>query len=211
MPVAKSSGGSSEPVPAGTHAARCVSVISLGTQPSNNPAFPPRFKVMIGWELPDETIEHEGKQMPLRISKELTLSLNDKSALKPLLESWRGKPFTADELAGFAVEKLLGAPCLLSVIHKPRPAGGVYSNIASVSKLPKSMQCGAQVHPNEHYEIEDGRNEVFNKLPDWIKSKILVCAEWQTQGKAAHDDSPDTDSGNPFGEEPGETDLDCPF
>lgn len=186
MPVAKDSGGSFEPVPPGTHAARAVNVISLGTQPSNNPAFPPRFKVMIGWELPDETIDVNGEKKPMMISKEYTLALSEKANLRHDLESWRGKPFSADELAGFAVEKLIGAPCLLTVIHKEKAGGKTYANISSVSKLPKSMTCPDQVNESVHYEIEQGRDDVFDQLPEWIQRKISNCAEWK-EGTGSHD------------------------
>lgn len=189
MPIAKDTGGSFEPVPSGTHAARAISVISLGTQPSNNPQFPPRFKVMIGWELPDELLEVNGEKKPMMISKEYTLSLQEKANLRHDLESWRGKPFTADELAGFAVETLLGVPCLLTVIHKTKPDGKTYANISSVSKLPKSMTCAEQVLPTVHYEINQGEDDVFDALPEWIQKKIAKCAEWDGGPGPSHDSS----------------------
>lgn len=65
-------------------------------------------KIRIFWEIIGETIEINGEQMPRLVSKEFTLSLNEKSKLRQALQSWRGKAFTAEELQGFDLRKVLG-------------------------------------------------------------------------------------------------------
>ena len=77
----------------------CSKIIDLGTQYSEifkNSA----HKIRIFWEIVGETIEINGEQMPRLVSKEFTLSLNEKSKLRQALQSWRGKAFTAEELQG---------------------------------------------------------------------------------------------------------------
>ena len=82
----------------------CSKIIDLGTQYSEifkNSA----HKIRIFWEIVGETIEINGEQMPRLVSKEFTLSLNEKSKLRQALQSWRGKAFTAEELQGVRSEK----------------------------------------------------------------------------------------------------------
>lgn len=175
MPIAKNTGGDFTPAPAGTHLARCIGVVSLGTQTPTNPTFSPTFKIMLVWELPEEIMEG-GKAMT--ISKEFTCSLSEKSNLRPLLESWRGRPFTAKELEGFDVADVLDAPCLVSIIHKQSAKGKTYANVSSVAKLPKTMKAMDRVNELVHYEIEQGKDKVYDSLPEWIRKKIAACTEW---------------------------------
>lgn len=191
MPIAKEKGGADfQPVPAGSHIARCFAVISLGTQPSDNPQFMDSFKCQVNFEIPGETIEINGEKKPMVIQKEYTVSLSQKATLRKELESWRGKPFTAEELKGFDVAKLVGVPCMLSIIHQTNGKGKTYAKIAGISGLPKGVTCPPQYHKSVVYEVEDNRNDVFNALPQWVKSKIEKCREWTgyPDGKM-HDDA----------------------
>jgi hypothetical protein len=63
------------------------------------------FKIVLLFELCNETIERDGKTAPISINKEYTLSLGKKSVLRKHLETWRGRPFTDEELKGFEVGK----------------------------------------------------------------------------------------------------------
>ena len=168
--------------PAGTHVARCVSVIDLGTQPG---VFGSKRKVRISWETPDETAVFDSQkgEQPFMLSKEYTLSLYEKANLRHDLESWRGKAFIPDELKGFDIFDLLGTPCLISVIHKPSADGSkVYANVSSISKLAKGMTIAAQINPSVKYSIEDGANAVFDSLPGWLQKKILDADESKNVG-----------------------------
>lgn len=177
MPIAKESGGNFTPLPAGSHIARCISVIALGTQPSE--LFSPTYKVMLTWEVPDEPIKGaDGVEMPMTISKEYTLSLGKKSNLRKDLEGWRGREFTKEELEGFAVEKVLDQTCMLSVIHKQSSKGSTYAAITAISRLPKGAVCAPRKHDLTDYEIEWGKDNRFTKLPEWIRKKIEQCEEW---------------------------------
>ena len=175
MPIAKESGSNFTPAPEGTFVARCFGVISLGTQSS--PMFAPAFKVMLMWELPTETITINNELTPMVVSKEYTLSLGKKANLRRDLESWRGRAFTDEELKGFAVEKIIGQPCMLTISHKTSGGGKVYAAIAAVTKLLKGVEVGGEHHKRVHYEIEHGKNSVFQSLPEWIQKKIAASDE----------------------------------
>ena len=180
MPKAKESGGGTfTPAPAGAHVARCFACVALGTQQPNNPAFNPAFKVMLMFEIPNELVE--GTDEPMTIGKEYTCSLSDKANLRKDLVGWRGRDFTAEELQGFDVANVVGQPCILSIVDYQKQNGGHGTKINSMSKLPKGSACPPPAHKPIIYEIEHGRNEVFNALPDWIKKKIEACDEWQVK------------------------------
>jgi hypothetical protein len=175
-------------VPAGTHPAICYRIVLMGTQQSND--FGPRQKFNISWEIPSETIVVEGKPVPMTISRTYTFSMNSKSALRQMFATWRGRDFTKDELAGFDVAAVLGKPCLITVAigenGKPR--------VESVAGIVKGMQLPKPHHPLVQYSYEDGRNDVFNALPEWIRKAVESCVEWTTganpEAPAMEDDKP---------------------
>lgn len=176
--------------PAGTHIARCISIIDLGTQPT---PYGDTRKIRVTWELPDETavFNEEKGQQPFVLSKDYTLSLYEKANLRHDLEAWRGRQFTETELKGFDISKLLGAACLLAVVHKTTEKGKTYANISSVSALAKGMTCGKQVNPSVEYSITDGKNAVYESLPEWLRKKIADSREWDSEPRAPlpeHDD-----------------------
>jgi hypothetical protein len=134
MPIFVSGNNSKEftPAPAGTHQAVCVDVVDLGVEETQ---WGKKHKVRIKWQI-DEDME-SGK--PFLVQKKYTASLHEKANLRHDLESWRGRAFTESELAQFDLENLIGANCLVNIIHKPGSKGGTFANIASIGQLVKGM------------------------------------------------------------------------
>lgn len=122
--------------PEGSGAAICVDVIDLGELP--NPFNPdkPRHMVRLVWQLGE--LQDDGK--PYHIKQDYTASLHEKAKLRQDLQSWRGRAFTFDELVGFDLDSLIGAPCLLNVVHAQGRKGGTFANVGAIMKLPKGMQ-----------------------------------------------------------------------
>jgi len=184
MPIiAKSSGSASTPAPFGTHIARCIQVIDIGSHTSTFDGDErTQRKVSIAWELPEEThvFDPNRGEEPFVISKEYTLSTSEKSNLRRDLESWRGKPFTKEEVMGFDVAKLIGVPAMVSVVHQEKKNGsGVYAKVTAVTRLPKSATCPPGVLETIEYSVDQGRNAVFKALPEWMRTKISQCEEWK--------------------------------
>lgn len=177
--IATNTGADFKLVPAAAHIARCIRVIDLGTH-VNSFNGKEAHKIMLTFEVPYETMQDkEGKTMPMVISKDYTLSLFELSTLSKDLKSWRGKPFTPEELEGFDVKKVLGVPCQISVVHKPSKQGNrMFANVESIMGLAKGT---AVVPPamNElfAYDIEDGLGGNFPKLPPFVQKKILASKE----------------------------------
>jgi hypothetical protein len=173
--IAKDSGGDGfDPIPAGTYAARCVSVVDLGVQET---PWGGKEKVYIGFEVPEERVEwkdkdgkdHEG---PAFIGNRYTLSIHKDSTLGQHLTSWRGVPFTDDERAGFDLFTVLGAPCMISVIHVEKN-GKVYANINSIMRMPKGMTVPpAETDMIAYTPMDNDKAVNFSALQDWQKKLV---------------------------------------
>ena len=167
-------GGNFTPAPEGTHVARCVRIIDIGTQPGSDLYPEPRHKVILAWELPEEMVKTDDGERPQLVMQWYTASLHEKSKLRQHLHSWRGKAFTPDELKGFQLKNVLGAPCMLSIVHSEKGR----ANVASVAKLPKSVHCPIAINDLVHYEIEHGANDVFRAMSEKMQAIIRGAAEW---------------------------------
>lgn len=126
-------GSSFMPAPQGVHAGVCVDVRDIGTVET---PWGKKAKIAIVWEI--EAVMEDGRRFV--ISKWYTKALNDKSNLFKDLTSWRGKAFTPEELKGFDVEKVIGAPCQLVVVHAQKKNGGVRSSVTAVVTAPKDKR-----------------------------------------------------------------------
>lgn len=179
----------------GNFPARCIQVIDIGTQSWESAMYGSqvKHKVRISWELPTETVmydEEKGEQ-PFIISKEYNLSFNEKAGLRIMLESWRGKKFTDEEMKAFSEQQILGKACMLNVTHNTS-GENIYANIASVTPMPKGMECPPQVHPSIFLSLDpdEFNQEVYDALPEFIQKKIADSPEGQKVLGLAPDSTP---------------------
>lgn len=165
--VTDTGGGDFKLVPQGTHIAVCFLVADVGMQPTS---YGPKHKIIMGWELPQETIEVDGVEKPMIIYQNYTASLSEKANLRQDLESWRGKAFTPQELAGFDLFNVLGHPCMVSVIHN-ESGQKTYANVQTVTSLPKGMEKPKPTHTVKYSEEDPDQ---LSDLPEWIQKKIAA-------------------------------------
>lgn len=172
------------PLPeSGTHRAVCCAIWNLGLQKSTfNNEEKIQHKIIIAWEIAQliDAPESEYHGKPYMLNKKYTLSLGDKANLRKDLESWRGKPFSADELKGFDVEKLYGINCLLGIKHEAdrNDASKVYANVTAILPPMKDTEKLVPIRTREE------------PPPKWVLEKIAQAL-------------PDPDMSDPFiGEEP---------
>lgn len=198
--TAKKSGQMFDPISQGLHHAICYAVYDLGTQ------YQERFgkyvrKILIGWEIPGEriTIERDGEQkdLPRAISKTYTNSLHEKAQLRKDLESWRGRAFSERELEGFDILALLGANCMIQVIHKKKD-DKTYANVANIVSLPRVMEKKECENPHKWFSFEEGM-DIPENTPQWIIDIIKASNEWQMAngGGMPSQDSPPVEDGIP--------------
>ncbi len=184
--IASDTGGKDyDPIPAGVTHGVCWMVCDLGTQ--YNPTYANwQRKIVIGWELPSELmqIEKDGEmaEVPKVISRIFTLSLSEKSHLRPFLESWRGKPFTVEELIGFDISKLIQVNCQLNIIHVTKNEK-TYANVAGVMPLAKQTAKLKCVADTVYYSMDDHGLFIPENVPDWLKSYIMKSREYNETGQ----------------------------
>lgn len=222
--TASDKGGGTDfaPIPAGMHHAVCYGVVDLGTQPSYNPKYPPRRKVLFIFELPGQRGEFvkDGvtKNLPRAISEKYTNSLSAKSNLRPLLESWRGRPFTEDELKGFDLEKVCGANALLNLIHEHK-GDKTYTNISTINPLMSGTKKLIAENPPLKFSLDSFPGNapiVFpENMPEWIRQRIMDSDEYIAREERARQQlgRPGQPQPGPDGQAfpPGGVDEDVPF
>lgn len=197
--LAKDNGGRDyKPIPQGTHIAICNAVVDCGVQPGGR--FKPQHKIYIRFEVPAERVEFEKdgvkQEGPMQIGKFYTLSLSEKANLRKDLVAWRGRQFTAEELAGFDVSKLLGVPCQITVAHETGADQKTYANIIAVMGLPKGMAKPKAERPLLLYSPEDKAS--FDQLPKWLQEKVSVSSERVEEVGARFAKDEDFDDDIPF-------------
>lgn len=176
--VNSSPASSIAPIAEGTHLGVCCMLIDLGVQ--FNEAFKNSSrKVLIGWEIPDETIDLEDGTHNRTITKTYTASLNDKSNLRADLAAWRGRDFTPAELKEFDLHNIVGTSCLLNVIHKDGRDGKIYANIQSIMALPKGMARGKLSEPATVFDLDADPLDMIDRLPKWIGDRIKDSTTYQ--------------------------------
>lgn len=179
-------GGEFEIAPEGTHIAVCDMVIDLGLQETT---WGMKHKVYIRWELVHERTKDD---QPMVVGTTYTLSLSQNATLRQHLESWRGRVFTEQELAGFDLFNILGKPCQVTVLHNQKN-GKTYANVTGVTAIPKGVDKPQPENTPIAYSIEDHNEAVFENLPDWLKKKInLTGAQNEDNYEPAREYGSDT-------------------
>jgi len=123
-------------------------VVDLGLLES---PFGVKHKVKVVWQTEARNKDKERFQ----VRQVYTASLAEGSNLRRDLESWRGRPFTADELKGFDIENVLGANCQISVTHAVSKKGRTFAKLTAVVPADKKAP---KLQP-ESYEREPWADE----------------------------------------------------
>lgn len=119
--------GASSPQPTpGLAPAVCVDVIDLGLVDTEWGAKP---KLKLVFELG----EQKPNGYPFTVSRTFTKSLHEKSALRPVLETWLEREMNERELAkGFTTAKLAERACTLELTPYVAEGGKCYTRIAAI-------------------------------------------------------------------------------
>ena len=180
--------GDFERCPPGMHLARCYSIIDLGTQKTEYMgAVKFLHKVRFNWEIHGTDDDNKPILMkdnrPFSVNKDYTLSWGDKANLRLDLQSWRGKPFSQEEMRRFDLKNVLGAWCMLNVFERPAKTGDkIYTNVDSVSPVPSMIKKNGFPDPYNEiviFNLKEFDLEVFNKFHDYLKQKIMLSPEYQ--------------------------------
>lgn len=160
-----------EPISEGLHPAVCIAIIDIGLVYSEQ-FEKTQDKVLLQWEVIDETVTTEEKEQHRVISKEYTKSFFERSTLRKTLKSWRGREFTEEELKAFDLRKVLGVPCQLQITHTVK-GDKRYANIDSIVSYPKGMPKPVPDTEPFAFDLDaEDWQQMFVKLPEWIQNKI---------------------------------------
>jgi len=158
-------------VPEGQHLAVCSVVADLGLQKSD--LFDKiQHQVYFQWLFPNERIEIKDKDLPMALSKRVTMTWDDRGNLLKLVESWLGKKLTSEEKEDFDLESLAGMPASIFVKHQDGQKGTV-AKILDVAPYK-----GAE--PLQIENENDGNPVIYNSdhlenlelLPKWLQDDI---------------------------------------
>lgn len=189
--IASSSGGTDfQLAPSGNHLARCYRIVDMGSH--QNSYGNVLRKILISWELHGEDENGLGLSTadgkPLMISGNYTLSLSEKATLRSLLEAWRNKPFTLDELNGFDITALLDKWCMLTIVHETSNKNQkTYANVKTISPVPQAIKKnglpdGINKVASLSLEPETFDRGLFDSLSDGLKKKIMESPEYKKIG-----------------------------
>jgi hypothetical protein len=166
---AGSSGADFVPCPPGAWSAVCCDVVDLGVlKVSFGGKEKKQHKIYISWQIEEVMADNK----PFLATKRYTLSLHEKSGLRKDLESWRGRPFSPEELEGFDLEKLIGVPCMLSVVEN-RKDGKVYGNVTSIMRLrkgeePLRIRDYTRVIDRKPEDVQDAPEQDFGGIDEEV-------------------------------------------
>ena len=155
--------------PQGLQAAVCCDVVDRGLQeqewqgkvkmvPKVSVHFLLAKLIPSTWTHPhtQEVVEVPGELAgrPYGVNRWFTNSLAETASLRQFLMAWRGRDFTDAELKKFDLEKLIGAPAGLNIIHKRAEDGSRwYANIQGALQLPEGWV--APLIPENHVRLKD--------------------------------------------------------
>ena len=128
LTASRGGGGPGEQAPAGNSPAVLVALVDLGTQHEEYQTEAKwQRKALLVWELPTRK---KANGRPHVIDAVVTLSLNEKSKLRKWAETMQGVKIA--DGAPFDVTRLVGRPCLLSVLHSDKG----YAKVEAVTGFP---------------------------------------------------------------------------
>jgi hypothetical protein len=165
MSLIAKGGGNFTPAPEGLWPAVCVDVVDMGIlKQSYNGTEKQVHKCRLVWEISEKMAD--GRRFI--VGKRYTVSLHEKSGLHKDLKSWRGKAFTADELKGFDVEKVIGVPCRLLITHDEKD-GTTYGNVTQIMKADKA----SAIVPNGTYIRVKDRDQAQQTVGNDKSSTVM--------------------------------------
>ena len=177
-----------EVLEAGAYKARLVQIIDLGLQPQrpfDGKEKEPAYKISITYELLDEfMVDEEGNELedkPRWISEEINVFSLDADRAK---STQRYKAIDPDVEHGGDFSKLLGEPCMVTIVNNPgkgKNAGRTFANVSGISQMraKDASKAPELVNAATFLDLDEPDLDVFEKLPDFMKDKITSNLEFK--------------------------------
>jgi len=200
--IVKENSGTKKQIPAGMHQACCYILCDIGTQLFEWGGESKKSrKIILAFQFPDHTIEIDGEQKPMVLSKEYNMSLNERATLRKHLEGWRSKKFTKEELEGFDLKNILGKGCSINVIENDKGWATIDNIMPAMSKSdfkPETVYFS--------FESADPSSpllgQIPKEMPEWIVEKKIMESDeakfWQVATPKTSSPTEDTSDDVPF-------------
>lgn len=169
-----------DPLEPGTYPARVVQIITLGLQeqqPYKGEPKQPAQELYVTYELLDEFMKDEDgndiEDKPRWLSETFAFHSLDSDLAKSTKRYFALDP---DKDYGGDWSKLIGAPCMVTIIQKPskKDPDIIYNNITSVSSMRAKEAAKAPdlVNEGKLFDIDEPDMDIFLSLPQWLQDKI---------------------------------------
>lgn len=164
---------------AGTHAARLLRVIDMGTTYSEKYNSSNRY-IDLTWALTNtkHVFDEEKGEQPFVVSRKFTQNIGPKAALGKILKSWIGR----DPEADFDISELFDTPCLINVIHNEVTKEGettVYANVDTVMAAPEGMEIPDLEQEPVMFDLDEFDQDLFQSLPEFMREIIAASDEYK--------------------------------
>mgnify|MGYP001262251975 CR=1 FL=1 len=215
--------------PIGNHPGVLIGLIDLGThwESFQGAAEKKVRKVFLVWEV---EAENDGKDRRYWVGKDYNMTVDEKSgevivaaksALRQLLEGWRGKPYQDGERIDIA--KVHNQPCLVNVAHEEVGSGNnkrTYARVKGVAALPKGTPKLKNTRPPMLYvadseepaptcpEGDEWLPRIFGARVDQVLER---CLEWGGTGRREKKEGANGHPAGTQGGPPAESTEEIPF
>ena len=191
-----SGGGEYENLEPGRYKATCYKLIDAGTREESYQDGPLRKRhvVYIYWEVTHKQEVDQGEVRweeirmadgrPFSASKKYTASLNENASLFKDLKSWRGRPFSDADLAGFELPKVLSITAELEMIAQTADSNrvrveGVYKPDGGMKKMDTindiqsfDIDVYVQEFAGESSAESKAMCDIWDTMPSWMQEMI---------------------------------------
>ena len=170
--------------PSGTHISRCYKIIYVGERDYEYQGEPKKKNSLwVYFELPNElaVFNPENGEEPYSVNIEYNHVPYETAKIMKHINSWRGKALSPQEIDDFDVSTLLEQPCMLTIVHNTSAANGkTYANIASISGMPKGIECPKQVNPSYTFDYNDNFDMIGmdKNIPQFLQDIMKQTPEW---------------------------------
>lgn len=163
----------------GTHQARVIQVIYMGTVENYFGEAKPTVRLTFEFPTQLHEFDKEKGEQPLWRSVDINLNFNEKSTLRKIASATKTVPDTVEGEVQFDATQLLNKTCLVSIEHRENKKGILNDRITGYMPLVAGMEVPEASQEPLLYSVEEHDSETFDKLPNFLQEKIKNSSEWQ--------------------------------
>lgn len=186
----------------GMYPARCIVIADMGTQPSLNPKYPAKEKIMFIFELigTKHVFDEDKGPQPFVLKETFTNTSHKDGNIRKMFTNWAGQSFTDEEFESIDFFSYAYKSCMIQVIHNTdkKDPSIKYANIGLVTPVPDGTKVGPAVNDIIAFEIggtckikkagsKEGKiikwTEAYEELYPWLQDKIAESPEFKEAAK----------------------------